>query len=175
LLKKTIKYTDFNGDDVEEEFFFHLSKAELVELEMSHEGGLSESLKKIVAAEDGKEIIRVFKEVILGAYGQKSEDGRRFIKNQQMRDEFESSEAYSELFMEMVTNVDAAIEFINGIVPAGLAEEATKVVDTDRRALAAVPVVEPRVVTKEELENMDIDELKTIRVQIATGEVKVAE
>jgi hypothetical protein len=92
-----------------------------------------------------------------------------------MRDEFESSEAYSELFMEMVTNVDAAIEFINGIVPAGLAEEATKVVDTDRRALAAVPVVEPRVVTKEELENMDIDELKTIRVQIATGEVKVAE
>jgi hypothetical protein len=178
LLKKTIKYTDFNGEEMEEDFFFHLSKAELVELELSEKDGLSEALKKIVAAEDGKEIIRVFKTVLLGAYGKKSEDGRRFIKNQQLRDEFESSEAYSELFMEMLTNTDSAIDFINGIVPAGLAEEATKVIDTDRRALASVPEEpkpEPVLVTRAELIAMNTDELQEFNRKLAAGEVTIAE
>lgn len=138
MLKKTITYTDFNDEEVSEDFFFHLSKAELVELEMSHEGGMSEALQRIVDAEDGKSIVAEFKSIILGAYGKKSADGRRFVKNQQIREEFESSEAYSTLFMELVTDAAAAAEFMNGIIPQGMAEEAAKVT-----ALQAAPEPKP--------------------------------
>ena len=128
MLKKTITYTDFNGDEVSEDFFFHLSKAELVELELSYKGGLQEAIKRIVAAEDGKAIIGEFKKIILGSYGQRSDDGRRFIKNQTLRDEFESTEAYSTLFMELVTDADKAAEFVRGVIPKDLVEETAKVV-----------------------------------------------
>lgn len=180
MLKKTITYEDFNGETVNEDFFFHLSKAELVELEMSHEGGLSESLQRIVAAEDTKSIIAEFKNIILTSYGQKSPDGRRFIKNQQLREEFESTEAYSTLFMELVTDTDAAINFINGIIPKGLAEEATKVVDTDARKMAAVPdpalpVTEPQILSKKDIEVMSPLEFAQLGARLASGEVKLAE
>lgn len=175
MLKKSITYEDYNGETVTEDFFFHLSKAELVELEMSHEGGLSEAMKKIVAAEDGKSIIAEFKNIILTAYGVRSEDGRRFIKNQQLREEFESTEAYSTLFMELVTDADAASEFINGIVPQGLAEEAAKVVDRDR-ALAPVPdAPEPEIISKARVENMSSDELLKLGERIAKGEARIAD
>jgi hypothetical protein len=128
VLKKVIKYQNlFTDDEVEETFYFHLSKAELVELEMSTEGGLSESLKRIVAAEDGKQIIAEFKNIILRAYGVRSDDGRFFKKTQELRDEFESSEAYSALFMELVTQTESAVEFITSVVPAGLAAEAAEI------------------------------------------------
>lgn len=178
MLKKTVKYKDFNDEEVEEDFFFHLSKAELVELELSHKDGLSEALARIVAAEDGKAIIKEFKDIILGSYGQKSEDGRRFIKNQQMRDEFESSEAYSELFMELVTNTQSAIDFINGIIPKDLADEAAKVVDTDKRILAAIPETpkpNPRIITKNEFDRMGFEEIRDLGPKLASGEVEIAE
>jgi hypothetical protein len=184
VLKKTIKYTDFNGTEVEEEFFFHLSKAELVELEMSHDGGLSEALARIVAAEDAKSIIAEFKNIILSAYGQKSPDGRRFIKNQQLREEFESTEAYSTLFMELVTDTDAAITFINGIIPQGLADEAAKVVNTDNRKLASVPGPEtpepdknPEIITltKNDVAEMPAEEWPQLSERIAAGEVKIVD
>lgn len=144
MLKKTIKYKDFNDEEVSEDFYFHLSKAELVELEMSHEGGLSASLQNIIAAEDGKGIIKEFKNIILSAYGRKSPDGRRFIKSQELRDDFQASEAYSELFMELVTNTDAAIEFINGIIPQGMAEEAAKLASVGTPGNQPTPT-EPQV------------------------------
>lgn len=179
MLKKTIKYTDFNDEEVEETFFFHLSQAELVELEMSHEGGLQESLQNIVAAQDGQAIIKEFKNIILTAYGQKSPDGRRFIKNQQLRDEFESSEAYSTLFMDLIMNVDSAIEFVQGIIPKGLSDQAAKVINTDERALAPVPeppeLPEARVITVEEFRKMDAEELSEIGQKIASGEITIAE
>lgn len=181
MLKKTIKYTDFNDEEVTEDHFFHLSKAELVEMEMSHEGGLSATLERIVATEDVKSIIQEFKNIILSSYGQKSADGRRFIKNQQLREEFESSEAYSTLFMELVTDTDAAIEFINGIIPQGLAEEATKVVNTDSRSLAAVADEEkdknpePQIISKIEIEAMSPLEFSKLGARIESGEVKLAE
>lgn len=176
MLKKTIKYQDFNGETVSEDFFFHLSKAELVEMEMAHEGGLSETLARIVASEDAPKIIAEFKKIVLGAYGQKSPDGRRFIKNQQLREEFESTEAYSELFMELVTNTDAAIEFINGIVPKDLAEEAAKVVDTDKRALTPVNTVpEPKIITKRDVDEMTSEEFTELESKLASGEYKLAE
>ena len=180
MLKKAITYVDFNDETVTEEFFFHLSKAELVELEMSHEGGLSESLQRIIAAEDTKGIIKEFKNIILTSYGKKSPDGRRFIKNQELREEFESTEAYSVLFMELVTETDKAVEFINGIIPAGMAEEAAKLgaqgatsETPDKPELTAVP--EARVITKAEFDAMSSEDFANLRGKIASGEVKLAD
>jgi hypothetical protein len=136
VLAKTINYTNFNGEEVSEIYYFHLSQAELVEMELSHEGGLKASLERLIASENGAEIIKEFKAIILGAYGKRTPDGRRFIKTQELRDEFLSSEAYSVLFMELVTDVDSAVQFIAGIVPAGLADDAAKVTRAD---LAVVP------------------------------------
>lgn len=173
MLKKTITYEDFNGETISEDFFFHLSKAELVELELSHEGGLSEALQKIVDAEDGKAIVAEFKNIILGSYGQKSIDGKRFVKNQALREEFESTEAYSTLFMELVTDADAASEFINGVIPQGLADEAAKVT-----SLAPVPepepVSEPRIVTRAEIDAMPITEIRKLW-NMPVNEVKLSD
>ena len=123
MLKKSITYEGYDGGTFTEDFYFNLSKAELVELELSHVGGLSESLKRIVASQDGAEIIKEFKSIILKSYGKRSDDGKRFIKNQQLRDEFESTEAYSVLFIELVTDTDAATAFVSGIMPQGLVED----------------------------------------------------
>jgi hypothetical protein len=179
VLKKTITYKNFNDEEVSEDYFFHLSKAELVELEMSHQDGLSEALQRIIEAEDGKAIIAEFKKIILGSYGKKSPDGKRFIKTQELRDEFESSEAYSTLFMELVTETDKAIEFVNGIVPQGLAEDAAKI--TQLRAVTeepAKPAYEPptvRTLTRAEIEALPQEELSKLGAQLASGEVKIAE
>jgi len=168
VLKKTITYEDFNGETVSEDFFFHLSKAELIELEMSHKGGLSAALQRIVESEDGKGIIAEFKNIILSSYGKKSEDGKRFIKNQQLREEFESSEAYSELFMELVTNTDSAIEFVNGVVPTDMAQEAARIAAAD---LQPVEESVSTVVTKKELVEMSPEDLQNVQKRIASGEV----
>jgi hypothetical protein len=175
VLKKTITYTDFNEEEVSADFFFHLSKAELVELELSHQGGLSTALERIVAAEDGKAIIAEFKNIILGAYGKRSDDGRRFIKNQELRDEFESSEAYSTLFMELVTNTDAAVDFINGVIPAGMAEEAAKLVTKDKPELASVPKPEPEIISRKEIIEMPPEELAEFGKRVQAGEVIISE
>ena len=92
-------------------------------MQMSTEGGLEKRIQKIVSSQNGKEIMALFKEIILKAYGVKSDDGKRFIKNQEVRDEFEQSEAYSELFMKLVTDADAAQKFINGIIPKDIANQ----------------------------------------------------
>jgi hypothetical protein len=118
MLKKKITYVDFDGITRTEDFYFNLTKAEVTEMEMSTEGGLAKMLEKIVAAKDSKRIIEVFKDLILKAYGEKSPDGKRFIKNQELRDAFAQTEAYSELFMELATNADASAAFVNGIVPS---------------------------------------------------------
>lgn len=117
MLKKTIVYTDYNGTTRKEDFYFNLTQAEVTELEVSVEGGLVEMINRIVAAQNGKVIIETFKDIILRAYGEKSPDGRRFIKNQEVRDAFAQTEAYSKLFMELATDSKAASEFVNGIVP----------------------------------------------------------
>lgn len=117
MLKKTIKYVDYNGVSREEDFYFNLSKAEIVEWEMSVSGGLSALLDKIIAAEDQPSIIPLFKKMILKSYGEKSLDGKRFIKSDELSTNFSQTEAYSELFMELSTNADAATAFVNGITP----------------------------------------------------------
>lgn len=117
MLKKTFTYVDYNGVERTEDHYFNLSKAELMEMELSTTGGLAEMINKIVAAQDAPSIIKVFKDLVLKAYGQKSADGRRFIKSKELSDEFSQTEAYSQLFMELATDADAAAAFVNGIVP----------------------------------------------------------
>ena len=126
MLKKTVKFVDYNGVEREEDFYFNLSKAEVMEMELSTAGGLAETIQRIVAAKDSAAIIKIFKKLVLDSYGVKSADGRRFIKSQELRDEFEQTEAYSQIFMELATDADAASNFVNGIVPADIAEEANK-------------------------------------------------
>lgn len=117
MLKKTITYTDFNGEQRTEDFYFNLSKAEIAEMELGTSGGMSEMLKRIVAVKDVKQIIEKFKEILMKAYGVKSPDGRRFIKSEELSKEFTETEAYSDLFMELATDGIVAAEFINAIIP----------------------------------------------------------
>ena len=124
MIKKTITYEDYNGNERKEDFYFNLSKAEVMEMEMSTSGGLAEMIQRVVAAQDQVSIIKIFKDLILKAYGVKSPDGKRFIKSQELSDEFSQTEAYSQLFMELATNADAAADFVNGIVPANMAKQA---------------------------------------------------
>lgn len=124
MLKKNIKYVDYDGIERAEDFYFNLNKAEIVELELGTTGGLTKTLEKIVQEKDNKRIVEYFKAIILKAYGEKSADGRRFIKSQELRDSFEQTEAYSELFMELSSNAKAAADFISGIVPKEAADAA---------------------------------------------------
>ena len=117
MLKKTITSVDFNGNERTEDFYFNLTKAEVMEMEMSTVGGLSEMIQKIVSAQDTPSIIKVFKDLILRSYGEKSADGKRFIKTPEMAESFSQTEAYSVLFMELATDAEAAAAFVNGIIP----------------------------------------------------------
>ena len=128
MLKKTIAYTDYNGVERKEDFYFNLSKAEIMEMEMSTSGGLTEMISKIVAAQDTPAIIKLFKDLVLRAYGEKSLDGKRFVKIDEngipLSRAFSQTEAYSVLLMELATDAEAASEFVNGIVPADVSKAA---------------------------------------------------
>ena len=117
MLKLSRTYIDFNNMSRTEDFYFNLTEAEVTEMELSVDGGLVEMINRITAAKDGKQIIALFKDIVLRAYGEKSADGRRFVKNQEIRDAFAQTQAYSDLFMELATDAKKAAEFVNGIVP----------------------------------------------------------
>ena len=120
MVVKKIKYVDFNGVEREEEFMFNLTEAEITEMELTTDGGLSDSIKKIISAQDTPQIIETFKMLLLKSYGQKSADGRRFIKSEELSKEFTQTNAYSQLFMELAYDDNAAIAFINGIIPESM-------------------------------------------------------
>lgn len=117
MLKKTIEYVDYDGNKRTEDFYFNLTKAELAEMELSVEGGLVKKIEGIVKAQDGGKIISLFQEIIKKAYGVKSPDGKRFMKSEEIFNEFAQTEAYSILFMEIATDADAGAAFVNGIIP----------------------------------------------------------
>lgn len=118
MLKKTMTYTDYDGNERTEDFYFNLTKAEVAEMEMSHDGGLVKMIEKIVAEQNGKRIVEIFKDLILKAYGEKSLDGKRFVKSEEISNAFAQTEAYSDLFMELALDAESAAAFVNGIVPA---------------------------------------------------------
>ena len=126
--KETITYEDYNGVEITEDFFFNFNKAELMEMQYGVAGGLDAILKRIVATNDTPGLITIFKDLVLKAYGVKSPDGRRFIKSDELREEFTQTEAYSEIFMELATDDKKAAEFVNGIIPG----------DSDRAELEKV-------------------------------------
>lgn len=123
MLKKTITYTDYNGVERTEDFYFNLSKAELTDLSLSTDGGYAEMVTKIINAKDVPSIAKIFKDLIFRSYGEKSDDGKHFIKSKEISTAFSQTEAYSNLYMEFATNADAASEFVNGIIPADMVVE----------------------------------------------------
>lgn len=139
MLKKTIKYTDYEGVEREEDFYFNLNKAEVMEMQLSTDGTLTKFIEKIIAEKRVPELVKIFKELILKSYGEKSLDGKRFIKNDRILEEFTQTEAYSNLFMELSTDADAAAAFINGIIPKDLVEAAKNQVNVAGSVLEYTP------------------------------------
>ena len=131
MLKKTITYHDYNGVEYTQDFYFNLSKAEIMEMELGTTGGLAEMIQGIVKAQDGPAIIKIFKDLILKAYGEKSIDGKSFVKVDEKGNplwvKFSQTAAYSKLFMELATDADAGAKFVNGIMPAGYANAENKI------------------------------------------------
>lgn len=117
MLRKTIKYTDYNGNEREEDYLFNLSKAECMEMELSTNGGMEQMIKQIISEKDNEKIVNLFKNIILKAYGVKSPDGKYFRKSPEISADFAATEAYSVLFMELSTDADAASKFINAVLP----------------------------------------------------------
>lgn len=118
MLKKTFKFVDYNGNPRTEDHYFNLTQAEVTELELSVDGGLTAMINRVVQAQNGRQIIDTMKDIILKSYGVKSPDGRQFIKNQEVRDAFVQTEAYNQLFMELATDAKAAADFFAGVIPA---------------------------------------------------------
>lgn len=117
MFKKVITYTDYDGNERTENFFFNLSKAECMEMELSTSGGMQQLIEKIIEEKDQAKLVKMFKEIILKAYGQKSPDGKHFYKSPEISSEFAATEAYSELFMELATNSEAASIFMTNVLP----------------------------------------------------------
>ena len=117
MYKKTVTYEDYNGDTRTESFYFNFSKAELVTMEASKPGGYSSYLKHIAEEQDPAKLVAIFKELLLGSYGEKSEDGRRFVKSKELTDAFEQHPAFSEIYMELATDSVAAAEFVKKVLP----------------------------------------------------------
>lgn len=140
MLKKKIKYTDFNGDEREEDFYFNLSKAEIMEMELGKAGGFEAYVRRIINASDNASLVKIFKELILQSVGEKSDDGKRFIKSKEISDAFEQTEAYSNLFIELASNTEAASAFVNGIVPRDVSEKAKELQDKEDKEHKIVPI-----------------------------------
>ena len=117
MLKKTITYKDFDDNERTEDFYFNITKAEAIEFRFSEVGGLEKLIEKVVNEKDEKKTIEIFKDFILRSYGEKSPDGKRFIKSKELTDAFVQTNAYSILFTELATNDDEAVAFVNGIIP----------------------------------------------------------
>lgn len=145
MLKHKITYTNFNDEEVTEDLYFNLAKNELVKMEVGGEdGSLRASIEKIMAAEDKLRLVEEFEKIILGAYGIKSEDGTRFIKTKQLREEFAQSAAYDALFGELITNETTVANFIIGIMPKDMAAMIDKMNPQDKpMGLPPQPPVPP--------------------------------
>lgn len=142
MLKRPITYEDLDGETVTETFYFNLTRTELVEINVEHKGGMQDFLQKMVKAEDQKSLFGEIKKIILMSYGVKSDDGRRFVKSQELRDEFVQTNAFDALFMELQTDDAAAATFIKGIMPKQIQIESDKLDAMSKGIMPALPVKE---------------------------------
>ena len=141
MLKKTITYEDFNGNNRTEDFYFNLTSSEITEMELSTDGGFDELLNRVIQKQSGSVIIKVFKDILLKAYGEKSIDGRKFEKSEKISDDFYHTNAYDVLFMELVTDAKKAAEFIKAIMPENLRKD----IDKNPEVAAAIQVNENNI------------------------------
>lgn len=128
MIKKTVTYIDYNGVERTEPFYFHFTQAEILDMEMSTEGGFAERIQRIIDAKDQTSLLKVIKNFVLDAYGVKSEDGRRFIKSKEVKEAFVECPAYSEIYMDLLTNDEVAAEFVNKVIPDDMQERFAKLV-----------------------------------------------
>ena len=126
MIAKTMTYKDFNNVERTETFYFNLTPAEAVEMQVMESGGLGVYIDRIIQEQDARKIIEIFKDLILRSYGVKSNDGKHFLKDEKLRAAFASTNAYSDLFMQLATDADMASAFLNGIVPQLSEEEVAK-------------------------------------------------
>ena len=138
MYKRTLTFEDFNGNERTEDFYFHFSKAELMEMEMAKEGGLQNYVEKITKAQNMPELMKLFKELLLKSYGEKSLDGRKFVKSPELSEAFSQTEAYSMLFMELATDDVKAAEFINNVVPSDVQAEVAKIEEEQRATVTSI-------------------------------------
>jgi len=122
MLKKSITYVDYNGDTRTEDFYFNLSEVELTKMEFATNGGLENSINKIIETKDVDSMLNMVERLILASYGEKSEDGRRFNKSSEISEYFKQTEAYNKLFMELIRDENSARNFVRGILPAEIAQ-----------------------------------------------------
>ena len=123
MLKKTIRYTDYNGNEREEDFYFNLTKSELTTMEIETPGGMEKYLTDIINSNDGKQIMNAFRHLLFKSYGEKSPDGKRFIKSEELSTAFEQSMAYDVLFNEFINDAEYAATFFSKVIPKDLAAE----------------------------------------------------
>ena len=133
MLKKTISYVDYDGQEREEDYYFNLTQSELMVMELSEEGGLKKMMERIIKEKNQKKMVAIFQDMIRKSYGEKSPDGRRFLKSEELSEAFSQTPAYDKLFMELATNEDAAMEFIRGIMPPEMVASA----DVDGKPVVA--------------------------------------
>lgn len=120
MLKRLIKYEDFDGNKCEDEFYFHYKKTELTQLNFSKDGGIGTFLQKIVSERNGKELYKFYEDFILGAIGERRNEGKNFVKTEEIRENFKTSNAYEVLFDEMANDPTKFAEFFNGVIPADM-------------------------------------------------------
>ena len=131
MYKKTITYTDYNDEEVTEDFYFNLTETEISMMDLETEGGLRDKIDRIIKAKNTPELAKLFKEIILAAYGEKTPDGKYFRKSPEISQKFTYSPAYNIMFMEFATDAGSAAEFINGVVPKQLrVEDPAAVINT---------------------------------------------
>ena len=123
MIVKRIKYTDYDGNEREEDFRFNLTEAELMKMEFNTVGGMEQMINKIMDEKDTKKIGELFDKVLLASYGEKSADGKRFVKSPELSKAFSETEAYNVLYMELLTDEKAATAFINGLIPQNVADK----------------------------------------------------
>jgi hypothetical protein len=177
MLKKTIKFKDLEGNEHTKDFYFHLKKDLLVELEIVHEGGFKEKLQGIIASKNGRAIMDAFKEIVAMSYGEKSADGMSFLQSKERSEWFMGTDAYSEFFFELVTNATFASDFINGIMPSNIEQEAARLeAEMKRAGLNTAPdntqdKATSSLPTPAEMANMTKEDLENVFARIRAGEL----